>query len=611
MFDFSTWKAPVTAEREAAQDLLPGTLDVQPLAPARGPVRAIRLRAYADRDYRNVVMRWQTKFRGQIDRINRVVQPVFNVRFEIEKLREWDRGHTGVAMETVLTELEALDPATEVEWVVGLVTPFRGVATSIHEIGWTRLLGRHFVMRAMDDEQEGRALDEAFRLLSPDERGRVYSERKSHKEIVIFLHEWGHTLGSQHAEDRTLIMNPAYHPKQIAFTEFEKQIMALVLERRLAQPEQSYPESAELLAMLESSKVFEGTPKDRERIVGLLRQRISGKASTSTAPGATGDVAAMPTLNIPGPDIEAFNRAVNASNDNRPGEAWGLLAPLIKKHARVAEVPLLACYLVAGHAEAAAARAACDAAAKLTPADPGPLLDAAGTYARAKDHAQAAPLALAASERARAGKADAKTWLRVAQVLHGVGALTQAETALARADLKASDAMKLGETIETTRRRIALPRNAATTGVPVDKEPGYVAAFWEAAGVVADKKQPEARAHLTALGETYPEAPGVDVLWCELELRAAKPAPAAKRCAAGLAKYDEAARAHFLMGVMAIGGRREAVAEKHLRQAILLDPTEPGGWRELVRLYRTTRAKARLAELSAKYTALFSKPLPE
>jgi predicted Zn-dependent protease len=220
-----------------------------------------------------------------------------------------------------------------------------------------------------------------------------------------------------------------------------------------------------------------------------------------------------------------------------------------------------------------------------------------------------APLLPALS--ARAGKPDARTWLSIAQLLHKIGALTEAEAAIARADRNQADTQKLADDIETTRRRVALPRNGVTIGVPPEKEPAYVSSFWTAAEVVASQKTAAARTHLTGLAAMYPEAPGVDVLWCELELRAQKPVPATKRCSAGVAKFEEAARAHFLLGVMAIGDRRESAAEKHLRQAILLDPKEPSGWRELVRLYRMTRAKTRIAELSAKYNALFSRPLPE
>src|SRR5262245_53792980 len=85
LFESGGWKAPVTRERDAAKDLAPHQLDLTPGVTA-GETKTIRLRVYADRDYRSLVMRWQPKARAQIQHINAVVTPVFGVRFEVESL---------------------------------------------------------------------------------------------------------------------------------------------------------------------------------------------------------------------------------------------------------------------------------------------------------------------------------------------------------------------------------------------------------------------------------------------------------------------------------------------------------------------------------------------
>ncbi|HXI59144.1 MAG TPA: hypothetical protein VNO55_23920, partial [Polyangia bacterium] len=230
LFDFQRWKTPVREQREAAQQLAPAALDVSPAPNIATEPRVVRLRFYADAGYRNVVVRWQGKMRVQVERLNRVVEPIFNVRFEIESLREWKRPQTDTTLDAAGTELETTDPARDVDWVVGLVTPFRGVATNVHQIGNARYLSRHLILRGMDDEQEGRLLDQELRLLSPDERQRIYGDRKVHKELVIFLHEWAHTMGVVHSESASVIMNPAYDCKQAGFSEADKEVMALVLD---------------------------------------------------------------------------------------------------------------------------------------------------------------------------------------------------------------------------------------------------------------------------------------------------------------------------------------------------------------------------------------------
>ena len=121
---------------------------------------------------------------------------MFNVRFEVESLRDWDRSHVGVPLgQPFVEELEALDDGKQVDLVVALVTPLHGVAASVHSIGYANYLSRHFILRGMDDEQEFRAFEQEFKLISAEERERLYTDRKAHKEVVCFLHEWGHTLG--------------------------------------------------------------------------------------------------------------------------------------------------------------------------------------------------------------------------------------------------------------------------------------------------------------------------------------------------------------------------------------------------------------------------------
>jgi hypothetical protein len=281
LFDFgSTWKTPVGHERDAAKELAPGGLDLSPAVPAGEP-RVIRVRFYVDRDYRSLVLRWQGKLRAQIQRVNAVVTRVFNVRFEIESLRDWDRSHVGAQLEPILGELEALDPAREVDLVIGVgapppPTPLQEVVSSIHQIGVSRLLARHFVLRGMDDDQEIRALEREFKLISPEERQRLYEDRKAHKEVVVFLHEWGHTLGLLHNEDRSIIMNPAYHPRQASFSDFEKRQIALVVARRLARPTEAFPETADLPALLATAPRDEGSDQERADLAAVTRGRGQG-----------------------------------------------------------------------------------------------------------------------------------------------------------------------------------------------------------------------------------------------------------------------------------------------------------------------------------------------
>jgi hypothetical protein len=321
MFDFESWKSPVTREREAAGQIAPGTFELLPAVPHTGEPRIIRVRVYADSDYRGLVMRWQARLRGQVARVNAVAGPVFNVAFEIESVHDWERSHVGMALDPILKELAALDPAREVDLVLGLVTPMRGVATSMHQVGEAFTPGRAIVLRGMDDEQEGLAIDREYHLLSADERGKLYSDRKAHKEVAVFLHEWGHNAGLLHEEDRAMIMNPALDPRQSAFSEFDKKVLALVIDRRHAHPGEALPERAELAALYEKAPADVGSDKERARMLTFLRGQPAG------TPSEKGSASGLCKA-----DVDIFNGAVAAAKGEHPEEAWKILAPLFKRY---------------------------------------------------------------------------------------------------------------------------------------------------------------------------------------------------------------------------------------------------------------------------------------
>jgi hypothetical protein len=535
LFDIDWWKPPVKHEHNAAQRLAPQGLNPPGGAGPRAGGRPIRLRIYADKDYRAVVIRWQSKARVQIQRINAVVGSVFDAHFEIESMRDWDRSHVGVPLGgPLIDELEALDDGKDVDLVVGLVTPLHGVATSVHSIGWAAYLSRHFLLRGMDDEQEFQAFEREFKLISVEERQRLYADRKAHKEIVCFLHEWGHTLGLIHHEDRKLVMNPAYDPLQTEFSEHDRRIVELVLERRFETRDELFPESAALVPLLEAMPAGEGSEGERAHVLDLVRHRAAHRSSTKQG-GAN-------TVDLPAADIEAFNKAVSTLNAGRAEDAWKLLAPVV--------------------------------------------------------------------EHAAARTVGGNTWLRIAELAAAMGALTRADEAAGRAG-KLPGAQKISAELESTRHRIALPLDAAKLGVPPEREPAYFVGYWQAARLIDEDNVAAARARLGELAASFPGAPGLAVLSCDLELRAKHVALATKHCEEALVKFKGATRAHVLLAAIAFRSRKEAVGEQHLRQAILLDPADPTAWRLMAQFYRSTHASKRLADLANEHQALLSSPLPE
>ncbi|MES1210285.1 MAG: hypothetical protein ABUS79_30470, partial [Pseudomonadota bacterium] len=580
LFDFQTWKTPAGHQRDAVQQLAPQRLDHSPAATFSEPPRVLRLRVYADRDHRRMVLRWQQGIRTQVNRINRVVEPVFGVRFEIESLKDWDASHVGMPFDPILADLRKLDAGRDVDWVLGLVTPFRGLATSIHQIGGATLLGRHLVLRGMDDEQEGLAIDREFNLLSPAERQRMYEDRKIHKETVLFLHEWAHTMGALHEESDPAIMNPLYDAQRSAFSYFEKDLILFVLEHRLADPATPNPEAAGLPALLAKAPPTEGTDKERAELLALAAYRAragwtsaGGAGDENEGSGEAGRGGERVRLNVPEADRQVFNQVVAALNDHHSDQAWAALGPLLPRQSKQATVQALACSLVTLPAAAAEARAACDRAITLDPKDTRAPFSAAAAFLTARDPTHAAPYVALGLPRIPEG--DHKTWAWAASLATGVGALSGAETAIEHLPQGDADRGKLAQELEALRMRVALAPGTSAPGVPVDQEGAYVSKFEETERTVSASRVPggqpaTARTAVVAFGKSFPDTAGADLLFCEVELAARREAAAIKHCEAALVKFPRATRAHYLLGFLAAHQRHGASAEKHLRRAILL-----------------------------------------
>ncbi len=541
LFDIDWWKPPVRHEHNAAQTLAPKGLNLTPGGAPQGEARAIRLRVYADRDYRGVVIRWQSKVRTQIQRINTVVGPVFNVRFEIESLRDWDRSHAGVPLgDPLLDELMALDAAREVDLVIGLVTPLQGVATSAHSIGLAAYLSRHFVLRGMDDEQEFRAFEREFKLISGG-------------GAAAALHRPQGSQGDRAVPAR-VGAHARPHPPRRAEADHEPGLR---------------PGADRVLRLRQADR-------------GAGRRRGAWRRATSRFPKARICCRWWPRCR--------------------------------RRRARRANGPTCWTWSAGGSNSSPPDATSATRATRTTPSTcrPPTSTPSTGRSPRSTRVARRTPGSCwrpSSSTPARA-RSGGNTWLRISELAFATGALTQADEAAGRAG-KSAAAQKLIAEIESTRHRIALPLDAAKLGVPPEREPAYVAGFYETAKLISESDGAAARARLGELATAFPDAPGVDVLTCDIELRAKHVAVAAKHCEAALAKFKGATRAHYFLALIAVRARREPVAEQHLRQAILLDPTDPTCWRALARFYRETRASKRLADLANEHQALLSSPLPE
>lgn len=181
------------------------------------------VRVWADSDYRAVTMDWRTSFQLQVDRANLKLRR-YDVELVVSDMRNWDR-RSGTGLAADLVTLVAADPGAGVDLVIGLVSAAPVVTSTLHHLGYARVLGKHCVLRGMDNAAEREVL------------GDNYIERLRHKQSAVLIHEWGHTVGAVHGSEVDDYMHPSYSHHQTGFSYDNEELIEAALatsDRRAA-----------------------------------------------------------------------------------------------------------------------------------------------------------------------------------------------------------------------------------------------------------------------------------------------------------------------------------------------------------------------------------------
>ena len=313
-------------------------------------LRSLRVRLYLTaRDDREAQ---RAEFEQRLERANQVLESALRVRLVLEDVRELTAQQLAVAdTDLALRQLEQLDPGEGVDIVVAIIAAAPIVTLAFHELGRATLLGKHLVVRTMDDVAELRAL-EGFDTLDPDERSRLYQQRKRHKETTVLLHEVGHVLGAMHTRDSLELMHPAHDNAMRGFAPANVELMSLVVQARLAGAGQR--DDVELFRKLvdsvEHSEWQGWLEEDRRTYLAELGRVISsgGEPAQSSAAVAAPAPAAPPEPDLSAlsePDRERFRSLQQHVQAERWQEAYQLANELAQSYPDSLPVQQKACEL--------------------------------------------------------------------------------------------------------------------------------------------------------------------------------------------------------------------------------------------------------------------------
>lgn len=295
---FGAGKSSQDAQWESLNKLMPPMLAAE--QEFHGEVRTLKLRVWADDEYRAQNVQWQHTFQEELDYANTVLGPMLGIRFDAE-YKAWQRHAPGAQLEEDLDALARQDPGDGVFSVVGLTSAMGLTSATFDHIGLANISGRYMMLRGYADREEAQAFDRAFHDIDPETRKSVHEARRRHKTTGLFLHELGHNLGSPHDLESDTIMNATYSDHAASFSKNARAIMRATLDARLGRPGEPRPELAvhtaakkHALLVLGLTTTGEATlggqPMDADILDELFRRTLADDRETEVVVNVTANV---------------------------------------------------------------------------------------------------------------------------------------------------------------------------------------------------------------------------------------------------------------------------------------------------------------------------------
>ena len=577
-------ETPLARQHKIAGHLAPTPVTIPRSEAAQPKTLVLRVRCYADHDWRLGGIRWQDRARAQLEALNHIIEPGLGIRLEPERFERWERQANPGKLNDVLTELEGFDKGEEVDWVFGFVTPMALATNSIHEIGMARYLGRHLVIRGMSSMELMEQFNKELDLLDRSEREVLYSERKAHKEVVVLLHEWAHTSGVLHSSDPSRIMNPTYSRDSSTFSPQDMVLLRAGLAARATAAGGRAVDWSALASALAATSSNEWFTRERDELVRILKSQASQRAGMVLDQGGSGR---PPGGTWSKPDADAYNRALALFNQNKDEEIWNAIAPRTGDPKVRAEILSLTCRLVGVPALASEGPRLCQRAlAEAPPDNPVPFLDAAEGALLHKDRALALTHARAALVHAAQGNQPEGNLTWLAKLLLRLDSPAWAQEALTKARAS-TEVDRLRAEVSRSRRIWGLADVGQPSSLPAESENLYVAA-WRATMADFDQgRLKQAKTQIAAAQKERGAVPGLHTLSCELALLQRQLGPASKACNAAIAASPEQPRAHYLLAHIKLSQGARQAALQPMKRAVELDPRERPPWLELAELQRS------------------------
>ncbi len=623
----------VVNDHKSVADLtrhLPATLEAS--RPREGDAKSIHIRVWVDAGVR-ALPKWREEIIDQVDYASQLLVPLIGARLAIDKIQDWNRTSDPHSALAVLADT---DKAEGVTWVIGYVTPGDVASKAMSELGNAEPLGKYIVVRGWSEKPETTALTSSLPDLKEAERTEILTAHRRHKETVVLLHMLAVTLGAIDEADPTWIGNPTYSPKQVGFSDRNRDLLTIGLDERLSDGTTDQALAKKLLESIEKSDFGGWVPSSHDEVTKRLRNVIDAGKSGRTAAA------------VPAAAYDQYSRIKTLAQQGKIKDAVEELENLLIAYPGNAAMHQLRCEIMLAASGPSAAkpapklvpkappkpvpkappkpvpktpapkptdpsptagydwRGACTKASELAQGDPSPHIAVAESYARAKDYPSArTELALAEAKITNLPSTE-DAWKKIVGLYNAMGALTWTEDAITKGKLEKDP---IAAQVAQTRARYGVPRGAKF--VTPDKESALVLAVRNGLDLVYASKYGDAERVLAAAEKQWPGAPGIWATRCDLDLRMGSIDGARAACARALQIDPGESWALYLSGVISLktaSGNQQGI--DFLKKAILADPELGQAWRTLGKAYGRTKDQAASDQLAKDYQAKFGQPLP-
>ena len=284
---FGGGKSAKEAQHDQAAKLTPPTLTTD--REWNGPIVTIKVRVYADDQFRAQNVHWQETVDGELAYANEVLGAEYGIKL-VPEYREWQRNAPGESLEEALAELKQLDPGRGAMTIIGLTSSLSLVSATFEQLGYADIGGRYLVVRGYADVFERKVFDQEFTELTADEREAMYFARRKHKTAAVLLHELGHTYGAQHTDLNDTLMSPMYSDRSSSFDPKSRGVIRATLDERLGRASlavaKTAPASHATVVIVVDAKgtaMIGGQPVDNDSLKQLLKMSYDDDHDTEVA----------------------------------------------------------------------------------------------------------------------------------------------------------------------------------------------------------------------------------------------------------------------------------------------------------------------------------------